>query len=112
MKQQYDDPDTMPLSLLAPEVPCVYLESEPGDLIVFLEEVYHSAFGGRAGRPRIALNFEASPFTDARIEIMKAEYTKTVYMYCPARSLLASDSRRLRDMVVPLHDLGFDIFNV
>lgn len=112
MKQQYDDPAAMPLGLSGPEVPCVYLESEPGDLIVFLEEIYHSAFGGRAGRPRIALNFEAAPSTDARVEVMKTEYTNTKYMYRPASSLLESDSRRFRDMTMPLHDLGFDTFDV
>ena len=66
----------MPLGVLGPDIPCVTLESEPGDLIVFQKEVYHSAFGDRNGRHRIALNFEASPTTDAQIDIMRKTYEK------------------------------------
>ena len=112
LKPQYDDPSATPLGVLGPDTPSVALESEPGDLVVFLEEVYHSAFGGRTGRPRIALNFEAAPSNDARIENMRTEYAKTTYMYRPAKSLLESDRPRLRDMAMPLHDLGFDTFDV
>ena len=112
LKLQYDDPSAMPLGVLGPDIPCVALESEPGDMILFLEEVYHAAFGGRTGRPRIALNFEAGPTTDDRIDIMRTEYAKTVYMYRPASSLMESDRPRLRNMVTPLHDLGFDTFPV
>ena len=112
LKLQFDDPSAMPLGVLGPDMPCVALESDPGDLVVFLEEVYHAAFGGRTGRPRIALNFEAAPTTDDRIEIMRTEYAKTVYMYRPASSLTESGRPRLRNMVAPLLDLGFDTFAV
>ena len=112
LKLQYDDPTATPLGTLGPDVPCIALESEPGDLVIFLEEIYHAAFGGRTGRPRIALNFEAAPSNDARIENMRTEYAKTTYMYRPAKSLLESDRPRLRDMAMPLHDLGFDTFDV
>ena len=112
MKLQHDDPSAMPLGVLGPDMPCVALESEPGDLVVFLEEVYHAAFGGRTGRPRIALNFEAAPTTDDQIDNMRTEYAKTVWMYRPASSLLESGQPRLRDMVTPLLDLGFDTLAV
>lgn len=112
MKLQFDDPGATPLGVLGPDMPCVAVESEPGDVVVFLEEVYHAAFGGRTGRPRIALNFEAAPTTDDRIDIMRTEYAKTVYMYRPAKSLLESDRPRLRSMATPLDRLGFDRFDV
>ena len=112
LKPQFDDPSTTPLGVVGPDVPSVALESEPGDLVVFLEEVCHAAFGGRIGRPRIALNFDAAPSTDARIENIRTEYAKTVYMYRPAKSLLESDRPRLRSMVTPLVDLGFETYDV
>ena len=112
LKLQFDDPSAMPLGVLGPDIPCVALESEPGDLVVFLEEVFHSTFGGRTGRPRIALNFDASPTTDDRIDNVRTEYAKTVYMYRPASSLVESGRPRLRSMVTPLLDLGFDTFAV
>ena len=109
---QHDDSSAMPMGVLGSGIPCVDLESEPGDLVVFLEEVYHAAFGGRTGRPRIALNFDAAPMTEDRIDNIRTEYAKTVYMYRPASSLLESDKPRLRNMVTPLADLGFDTFPV
>ena len=112
LKPQYDDPTATPLGVLGPDIPCVALESEPGDLVVFLEEVYHATFGGGSGRPRIALNFEAAPTTDDQIDIMRTEYAKTVYMYRPAISLMESGRPRLRNMVTPLLDLGFEPYDV
>jgi hypothetical protein len=58
------------------------------------------------------LNFEAAPTTDDQIGIMRAEYAKTVYMYRPASSLMESGQPRLRNMVTPLLDHGFEPYDV
>ena len=39
------------------EIPCVALECEPGDLIVFTENALHASFGGRPGRHQHAISF-------------------------------------------------------
>jgi ectoine hydroxylase-related dioxygenase (phytanoyl-CoA dioxygenase family) len=77
-------------------------------MVLFTEEVYHAAFGGRTGRPRLALNFEAAASNDERVGVIRPEYEKTKWMYRPARSLVESDRPRLRGMVQPLLELGFD----
>ena len=53
LRKRKDDPGFRPLGLRPEEVPCVPLETEPGDVVVFHEDVVHAAaaFGGRPGRP-------------------------------------------------------------
>ncbi len=100
-----------PFGMDGADLACVDLESEPGDMVLFTEEVFHASFGGRTGRPRLALNFEAKPDNEQRIEIMRKEHGNTRWMYRPARSMMESDSPRLRGLVAPLHEqLGFEIF--
>ena len=43
------DPTHEAFGLQGPDVPCVALESEPGDVIVFSEPTYHSSFGSNIG---------------------------------------------------------------
>ena len=45
------------------EVPCQVIESEPGDLLFFGDQVWHGSFGGKTGRRMIAMNYKAKPNT-------------------------------------------------
>ena len=45
------------------EVPCHAIESEPGDLVFFNNQVWHASFGGKTGRRMIAISYKAKPNT-------------------------------------------------
>lgn len=108
-----EDYPLRPFGVSGADLPCVDLDSQPGDLVLFTEEVFHAAFGGRSGRPRLALNFEAMPNNAQRIACIREEYAKTKFLYRPTQSLLKSSSPRLRGMVAPLREqLGFDVIDV
>ena len=64
----------MPFGLSPPEVPSVALESEPGDIVVFTESLWHSSFGGKTGRQMFTLNFLASPTTEQHLESVRRYY--------------------------------------
>ncbi len=90
------DPDSMPFGVTGPEIPCVALESKPGDVILFNHCIWHAMFGGGEGRCYIALKFAAKPTSEDHLRALE-HYTKTVFDPHPA--FLDSDSPRLRNMV-------------
>ena len=49
------------------EVPCVPLESSPGDVVVFNHNLMHSSFGGSARRRMFTMNFCRRCETDEEI---------------------------------------------
>lgn len=67
-----EDP-TPPFGVSGADLPCVPLEFQLGDLVIFSEELFHASFGKHSGRPRLALNFYAAPDSDPRFEVMRAE---------------------------------------
>ena len=54
-----------------PDVPGFAIESQPGDVIVFNQLCWHSAWGGRAGRRMLALSLVSRPTTDEQVEYLK-----------------------------------------
>ena len=47
--QKTGDPARLLFGVPQSDLPCVAVESEPGDLVVFTENVHHASFGGRRG---------------------------------------------------------------
>ena len=110
-----DDPDPPPL--LEPRaVPCFPLESEPGDVVFFNHNTWHSSFGGQTGRRMFTLNVKSRPTTEDHIEYMHNTYranlkyqsnhqfTNTGRLYDD--SFLYSDRPRIKSMAEKLVELG------
>ena len=106
------DHDFRPFGLAPAEVPCWPLETEPGDVLVFTENLIHSSFGGRPGRHQLAANFVAHPTTDDQLKQVLAFYAKTKYSFRPAKSYVNSDRPRIRRMVFKLVEWGFGTWDV
>ena len=105
-QQNLDDRNATPFGVAQEDVPCVALNSEPGDVIVFSERVFHSAFGNKGGRLQFASEYAANPTTDEQIGALRDQHDKLVYSDHPARSYIDSDSPRIRRMVSRLVELG------
>ena len=67
LRGRVDDPGFRPFGLPPEEIPCVPIEVEPGDIVVFTECVLHSAFAGLPGRHQHAISFFSNPKTDAQV---------------------------------------------
>lgn len=89
------------------EVPCVILDSEPGDLVVFSETVFHASFGGKA-RLQITAQFGANPTTEAHVADLREMHDQFNWSLHPSESYINSDRPRIRRMVSRLVELGFD----
>lgn len=106
------EPDFRPFGLAPTEVPCWPLETEPGDVLVFTENLLHGSFGGRPGRHQVGVSFVANPTTDDQLEQMLAFYAKAKYSFHPSESYINSDRPRIRRMVSKLVEWGFEPIDV
>jgi hypothetical protein len=98
--------------LSGPEITCRPLESEPGDVVVISEPVYHASFGGRPGRRMDAINFCQAVLTEEHKAGLREAYEGFTHVLHPAESLVNSDKPRLRAMVAKLVELGFETVKV
>ena len=117
LKGQRRDPDHQPFGTDGSGLPCYPLESEPGDVVFFNQNLWHAAYGGRTGRRMFTMNFGAQPSKDAHVEYLKRTYqgnlrhvqnmqhTQSGRIYEDA--FLYSDSPRIQGMVGKLVELGF-----
>jgi ectoine hydroxylase-related dioxygenase (phytanoyl-CoA dioxygenase family) len=111
------DPDAAPFAVRARDLPCFPLESQPGDVVFFNQNLWHSAFGGRTGRRMFTLNFGAKPLEESHIDYLQRVYqsnlkhveqmqfTQNSRVY--EDSFLYSSSPRIQSMVGKLVELGF-----
>jgi ectoine hydroxylase-related dioxygenase (phytanoyl-CoA dioxygenase family) len=102
------DPDFRPFGMRPSEVPSYAFESQPGDLIVFTENVLHASFGGQAGRHQHAISFFANPRTEEEAALVRSMYERSRYSFRPSESYINSDRPRIRRMVSRLVEWGFD----
>ena len=117
LRQQRHDPDQMAFDADGRDIPSFPLESQPGDVVFFNQNLWHSAFGGITGRRMFTMNFGAQPSREKDIEFLKRVYqgnlghvekmqhTQTARVYEDA--FLYSDSPRIKGMVGKLVELGF-----
>jgi ectoine hydroxylase-related dioxygenase (phytanoyl-CoA dioxygenase family) len=117
LMERRSDPDWAPFAATPPDVPCFPLESQPGDVVFFNQNLWHAAFGGRTGRRMFTLNFGAKPTDDSHVDYLvrvyqsnlkhveQMQYTQTSRVYEDA--FLHSDRPRLQGMVEKLLELGF-----
>ena len=97
--EQIDDPSKEPFGVPGAEVPAVALESQPGDMVFFSENLWHSSFGGEPGRRMFTLIYFSNPDTDEKKEYVRQFQTRTKAMFHPHETFVNSDSPRIRDMV-------------
>jgi len=111
------DPAATPFGVAARELPAFPLESQPGDVVMFIQDTWHASFGGKTGRRMFTLNFAARPSTpeyeallrkmyEGNLEFTRTmQYTNTGRVYNDA--FLHSDHPRIRSMTDKLVELGF-----
>ncbi len=108
IKRQFDDPSTKPFGVSGPDMHCVAIETQPGDVVVFMENTFHAAFGGQPGRQQHAISFIENPRTPEQIAWTRAFYDRARYSFHPSESYINSDRPRIRRMVARLIELGFE----
>ena len=103
--------DFRPFGFAPAEIPCVPLEVEPGDVVLFQERVLHSSFGGENGRHQLSNSFYANPTTDEEIKEITDLYNAAKWSAHPSQSYINSERPRIRRMVSRLVELGFEPLN-
>ena len=101
-----DDPGHKAFGTSSTELPCVVLESEPGDVVVFTESVYHGSFGGTA-RMQLTAQFGANPNTEEEVQHLRNMHDQFNWSLHPHEAYINSDRPRIRRMVSRLVELGF-----
>lgn len=112
LSDQHDDPSLQPFGVSGADMPAVALESRPGDVVVFTENVFHGAFGGSPGRHQLEVSFGECPKTEAQFDYLKKLYDGWKYTLHPSETFINSDRPRIRRMVSLLVELGFEPLNV
>ncbi len=117
LSRQREEPEACPFDLGPDEVPCFPLESRPGDVVFFNQDLWHASFGGSTGRRMFTLNFGEKPTEDAHIAYLKRVYrsnlkfVETMQFTQSGRvyedAFLGSKRPRIRGMVATLVELGF-----
>ena len=112
LRERSDEPGFRPFGTAPDEIPCVPLEVEPGDIVVFTECILHGAFHGRPGRHQHAINFFNNPTTAAQVAELQGIYSSTNWSVRPTEALLKSDRPRIQRMISRLVELGFEAARV
>ena len=66
-EQLLSDPDVNHFGAAPQDVPSYAIESEPGDAVFFSHQMWHSSFGGKAGRRMFTLNFRSAQTIESLI---------------------------------------------
>ena len=103
---QKEGPASRPFGVSGPEVPCVALESEPGDVLVFTESVFHASFGGKS-RLQLTAQFCANPTSEEQLAEVQQQHENQKWGYHPAEAFINSDRSRIRRMVSKLVEWRF-----
>jgi len=85
------------------DVPGYPVETNPGDLVLFSQSLFHAVYG-KAGRRRyLAWKYAARPTTNAHLASIK-KYS--AYAYTPHEQLQQSDQPRIQSLISGLPGLG------
>ena len=107
-----DQPQSMVFGVADEDIPSVALESDPGDVIVFTEPVFHGAFGSKIGRLQITAEFNSNPTSDEQVRDLLEFHDKATWSFHPSETYINSDRPRIRRMVTRLLELGCTPFPV
>ena len=103
-----EDETENPFGVPGTDLPCVAMELGIGDVVVFMENTNHAAFGGHPGRQQHAINFFENPKTQEQIKWVRDFYEGATWSFRPSKSYINSDRPRIRRMVSKLVELGFE----
>jgi len=112
-----EDPAESPYGVAGSEIPAYPLESCPGDVVFFNQALFHSSYGGRAGRRMFTLNFGSKPTSESHYDNLRRTYegnvATTERLGSTSRdriytdTFLRSESPRIQSMVAEIKTLGF-----
>ncbi len=74
LRRHRADPPEYPYGLTGDQIPADPLESDPGDVVLFNQALWHASFGGGSRRRMFTLNFTAPPTTDEEIALHRRLY--------------------------------------
>ena len=112
LSHEADEPQSMFFGVADEDVPCVALETDPGDVIVFTERVFHSAYGSKIGRLQITAEYNSNPTTDEQIAELRRDHETHKWGFHPEEAYINSERPRIRRMVSRLVELGCTPFPV
>ena len=105
LNEQAPDTAMKVLGVRPTDLPCVVIESDPGDIVFFTQKIYHGVYGMQPGRRYLKLRFVAWPETDEQIASFM-RYNRRGHIYRPDEAFVNSDNPRIRAMVDPLLELA------
>ena len=106
LREQFEDPSKRPFGVAGAEVPAFPLESQPGDVVFFSENLWHGSFEGGAGRRMFTLIYYSGPTNAEEVQYLRDFHSRTTGMFHPHETFLNSDSPRIRGMVQRYVELG------
>jgi ectoine hydroxylase-related dioxygenase (phytanoyl-CoA dioxygenase family) len=74
LHQHRADPPAYPFGVTGEQVPAYPLESDPGDVVLFNQALWHASFGGGNRRRMFTLNFTAAPKTEEEAALHRKLY--------------------------------------
>jgi hypothetical protein len=86
------------------DVPAYVVETEPGDMVIFNQWLFHAVYGKVGGRRNIVLRF-ADCSTDVDLTILG----RSPEIFNPHEALESSDSLRIQHLIAGLTELGAKI---
>jgi hypothetical protein len=63
-----------PLGVPTEQLPYACVGVNPGDIVLFDQNIWHSSYRGRAGRMMFTLNYGESPLTPEQVEFVRQMY--------------------------------------
>ncbi len=106
LNRPIEDAAQTPFGMAGADVPAFPAESDPGDVVLFSEDLWHGSFGGRGGRRMFTLIYYENPKTAAQIAYLKEFHSRTIAMFHPHERFLNSDRPRVQGMVEKYVELG------
>ena len=74
LQQHRGETPVYPFGVTGEQVPAVPLESDPGDVVLFNQALWHASFGGGSRRRMFTLNFTAAPKTEEEVALHRRLY--------------------------------------
>ena len=102
--------DQNPFGLVPEAVPSFPIETNPGDILMFCQDIMHASFGAPQPRRQIALSFFAKPEIDEHKKWVIALYyeIRKKSDEVTAKSFLDNPNPRIQNVVAPLKRLGVE----
>ena len=86
--------------LSGPDLPCYFVASDPGNIVIFDQRIFHTVYGMQPVRRFLKYRFVARPETDEQVASIM-QYNDKNQIYRPDDAFLNSDRLRIRAMVDP-----------